>query len=56
MFEIQKRAFERALPDKRAKMQADLETVKKELATDEMQELLKIGAQNEAVPSRDAEL
>ena len=55
MFEIQMRAFERALPDKRAKMWDDLETVKKALATDEMQELLKIRAQSQATLQYDAE-
>ncbi len=54
MFDIQSRAFAAATPDKRAKMWADLDIVRKELATEEMQELLKIRAQIES-PDYDAE-
>jgi hypothetical protein len=54
MFDIQSRAFAAATPTKRAKMWADLETLKQELAGEEMQELLKIRAQVES-PSYDAE-
>jgi hypothetical protein len=54
MFDIQSRAFAAATPDKRAKMWADLEVLKQELATEEMQELLKIRAQIDS-PDYDAE-
>jgi hypothetical protein len=55
MYDIQSRAFAAALPNKRAKMWADLDTVREELASEEMQELLEIRAQNEATPDYDAE-
>jgi hypothetical protein len=45
MFDIQSRAFAAATPDKRAKMWADLDIVRKELAKVELQELLNIRAQ-----------
>ena len=54
MFDIQSRAFAAATPDKRAKMWADLDIVRKELAKEEMQELLKIRAQIDS-PDYDAE-
>ena len=54
MFDIQSRAFDAAPADKRAKMWADLDVVRKELATEEMQELLKIRAQIDS-PDYDAE-
>ena len=54
MFDIQSRAFAAATPTKRAKMWADLETLKRELAGEEMQELLAIRAQVES-PEYDAE-
>jgi hypothetical protein len=54
MFDIQSRAFATATPEKRTKMWADLEILKQELATEEMQELLKIRAQIES-PDYDAE-
>jgi hypothetical protein len=55
MYDIQSRAFAVAAPDMRAKMWNDLEILKKELATDEFQELLAIRAQNEATPDYDTE-
>jgi hypothetical protein len=54
MFDIESRAFAAATPDKRAKMWADLEFVRQELAKEEMQELLKIRAQVDS-PDYDAE-
>jgi hypothetical protein len=54
MFDIQSRAFAAATPDKRAKMWADLDIVRKELAKEEMQELLEIRAQIDS-PDYDAE-
>lgn len=54
MFDIQSRAFVAATPAKRAKMWADLETLKRELASEEMQELLAIRARVES-PEYDAE-
>ena len=53
MFDIQSRAFAAATPDKRAKMWTDLDVVRKELAKEEMQELLKIRAQIDS-PDYDA--
>ena len=54
MFDIQSRAFAAATPAKRAKMWADLEILKEELASEEMQELLKIRDQLES-PEYDVE-
>jgi len=53
MYDIQSRAFAAATPAKRAKMWADLEIVRQELAKEEMQELLKIRAQIDS-PDYDA--
>ncbi len=55
MQEIQLRAFVKAPPNERTELWGDLETLKAELAKDEMQELLKIRKQIEAGPSMDAE-
>ena len=55
MYDIQSRAFAAAAPGMRTKMWNDLELLKKELATDEFQELLAIRAQIEATPDYDAE-
>ncbi len=55
MYDIQSKAFASANPEMRAKFWNDLEILKKELATEEMQELLAIRAQNEAPPDYDAE-
>ena len=55
MFDIQSRAFATARPDKRVKMWADLETVRKELAKEDMQKLLEIRAQTESTSAYDAE-
>ena len=55
MYDIQSRAFAAAAPGMRTKMWNDLELLKKELATDEFQELLAIRAQTEATPDYDAE-
>ena len=54
MFDIQSRAFAAATPAKRAQMWTDLEILKRELASEEMQELLEIRAQIES-PEYDAE-
>ena len=54
MFDIQSRAFAAATPDKRAKMWADLDVVRQELAKEEMQELLKIREQIDS-PDYDVE-
>ena len=55
MYDIQSRAFASAAPDMRAKMWNDLAILKKEMATEEFQELLAIRAQTEATPDYDAE-
>jgi len=55
MFDIQSRAFGAAMPEKRAQMWLDLATLKKELATEDMQELLEIRAQIESTPAYDPE-
>ena len=55
MYDIQSRAFAAAAPEMRVKFWNDLDILKKELATEDFQELLAIRAQNEATPDYVAE-